>query len=48
MLGAVAGLASGEGVRVAGAGAVDVSFPGFYTILEALRREAAVVEPDRR
>ena len=48
MLGAVAGLASGEGVRVAGAGAVDVSFPGFYTILDALRREAAVVEPDRR
>jgi 3-phosphoshikimate 1-carboxyvinyltransferase len=48
MLGAIAGLASGEGVRVAGAGAVDVSFPGFFAILEALRRQAAFVQPDRR
>ena len=48
MLGAVAGLASGEGVRVAGAGAVDVSFPGFFSILDALRRQAAVEQPDRR
>jgi 3-phosphoshikimate 1-carboxyvinyltransferase len=43
MLGAVAGLTSREGVRVEGAGAVDV-----FSILEALRREAATSEPDRR
>lgn len=48
MLGAVAGLASREGVRIAGAGAVSVSFPGFFDVLDALRREAAVEHPDRR
>jgi 3-phosphoshikimate 1-carboxyvinyltransferase len=38
MLGAVAGLASREGVRIEGSDAVDVSFPGFYDVLEQLRR----------
>ena len=38
MLGAVAGLASREGVRIEGADAVDVSFPGFYDVLDQLRR----------
>jgi 3-phosphoshikimate 1-carboxyvinyltransferase len=38
MLGAVAGLASREGVRIEGADAVDVSFPGFYGVLDQLRR----------
>ncbi|MGL6278117.1 MAG: 3-phosphoshikimate 1-carboxyvinyltransferase [Gaiella sp.] len=48
MLGAVAGLASRDGVRVGGAEAVAVSFPGFFDLLEALRRQAAVEKPDRR
>jgi 3-phosphoshikimate 1-carboxyvinyltransferase len=48
MLGAVAGLASGEGVRIEDAGAVAVSFPGFFDILDGLRRTAVVVEDDRR
>ena len=48
MLGAVAGLASREGVRVADAGAVAVSFPGFFDVVDALRRQAAVEQPDRR
>jgi 3-phosphoshikimate 1-carboxyvinyltransferase len=38
MLGAVAGLASREGVRVEGAEAVSVSFPGFYDVVDQLRR----------
>jgi 3-phosphoshikimate 1-carboxyvinyltransferase len=38
MLGAVAGLASREGVRVEGADAVGVSFPGFFEMVERLRR----------
>jgi 3-phosphoshikimate 1-carboxyvinyltransferase len=38
MLGAVAGLASREGVRIEGADAVSVSFPGFYDMLDRLRR----------
>ena len=38
MLGAVAGLASREGVRIAAADAVSVSFPGFFDVLEQLRR----------
>jgi len=37
MLGAIAGLASSEGVRVDDAAAVGVSFPGFFEMLEALR-----------
>jgi 3-phosphoshikimate 1-carboxyvinyltransferase len=48
MLGAVAGLASREGVRVEDADAVSVSFPGFFEMLEELRRTSAVVEDDRR
>jgi 3-phosphoshikimate 1-carboxyvinyltransferase len=48
MLGAVAGLASREGVRLDGADAVTVSFPGFFEMLEELRRTSAVVEDDRR
>jgi 5-enolpyruvylshikimate-3-phosphate synthase len=38
MLGAVAGLTSREGVRVDGADAVSISFPGFFEIVEQLRR----------
>jgi 3-phosphoshikimate 1-carboxyvinyltransferase len=37
MLGAVAGLYSENGVRVVDAGAIDVSFPEFRHLLEALR-----------
>jgi len=37
MLGAVAGLSSREGVRIEGADAVDVSFPGFYEVVDQLR-----------
>jgi 3-phosphoshikimate 1-carboxyvinyltransferase len=48
MLGAVAGLASREGVRVADAAAVGVSFPGFFDVVAALRRQAAVEAPERR
>jgi 3-phosphoshikimate 1-carboxyvinyltransferase len=48
MLGAVAGLASREGVRLEDAEAVAVSFPGFFEMLAELRRASAVVEDDRR
>jgi 3-phosphoshikimate 1-carboxyvinyltransferase len=48
MLGAVAGLASREGVRIDDADAVAVSFPGFFGMLDELRRTSAVVEDDRR
>jgi len=48
MLGAVAGLASREGVRIAGADAVAVSFPGFFEMLAELRRTSAFEQPDRR
>ena len=34
MLGAVAGLASREGVEIEGAEAVAISFPGFFELLE--------------
>jgi 3-phosphoshikimate 1-carboxyvinyltransferase len=37
ILGAVAGLASREGVEVQGAEAAAVSFPGFYDVLDSLR-----------
>ena len=37
MLGAIAGLASREGVDVEGAEAAAVSFPGFYDLLDSLR-----------
>jgi 3-phosphoshikimate 1-carboxyvinyltransferase len=36
MMGAVAGLASREGVRLQGAEAVAVSFPGFFDLLESV------------
>jgi 3-phosphoshikimate 1-carboxyvinyltransferase len=36
MLGGVAGLVSREGVRIEGADAVAVSFPGFFDLLEAV------------
>jgi 3-phosphoshikimate 1-carboxyvinyltransferase len=39
MLGAVAGLASREGVRLEGAEAVAVSFPGFFELLDTLRAQ---------
>ncbi len=48
MLGAVAGLASREGVRVVDAEAVAVSFPGFFGMVDELRRESVVVEDERR
>ena len=48
MLGAVAGLASRDGVRIEEAGAVGVSFPGFFPMLDELRRASAVVEDERR
>ena len=38
MLGAVAGLASREGVEVMGADVVAISFPGFYELLHSLVR----------
>jgi 3-phosphoshikimate 1-carboxyvinyltransferase len=38
MLGAVAGLASREGVEVRGADSVAVSFPGFFDLLDSLRQ----------
>lgn len=41
MLGAVAALDSQHGVVVGGADCVAVSFPGFFEIVESLRREAA-------
>ncbi|MSO57512.1 MAG: 3-phosphoshikimate 1-carboxyvinyltransferase [Thermoleophilia bacterium] len=43
MLGAVAGLTSSEGVTLLDAGAVAVSFPGFFDLIEGLR---ASVPPD--
>jgi 5-enolpyruvylshikimate-3-phosphate synthase len=36
MLGAIAGLVSRDGVRVEGAEAVAVSFPGFFALLDSL------------
>jgi 3-phosphoshikimate 1-carboxyvinyltransferase len=48
MLGAVAGLASREGVRIDDAGAVAVSVPGFFGMRDELRRTSAVAEDDRR
>jgi 3-phosphoshikimate 1-carboxyvinyltransferase len=38
MLGAVAGLASREGVEIEGADSVAVSFPGFFELIESLVR----------
>jgi 3-phosphoshikimate 1-carboxyvinyltransferase len=36
MMGAVAGVVSREGVRLQGADAVAVSFPGFFDLLESV------------
>ncbi|HKP17142.1 MAG TPA: hypothetical protein VJT84_01605, partial [Gaiellaceae bacterium] len=36
ILGAVAGLVSREGVRIGGAEAAAISFPGFYDLLESI------------
>ena len=41
MLGAVAALDSQEGVEIEDAECVAVSFPGFFELLDSLRREAA-------
>jgi 3-phosphoshikimate 1-carboxyvinyltransferase len=38
MLGAVGGLVSREGVRMEGAEAVAISFPGFFELLESVTR----------
>jgi 3-phosphoshikimate 1-carboxyvinyltransferase len=38
MLGAVAGLASREGVAIEGADTAAISFPGFYDLLESVTR----------
>jgi 5-enolpyruvylshikimate-3-phosphate synthase len=38
MLGAVAGLASREGVDIEGADTAAISFPGFYDLLESVTR----------
>jgi 3-phosphoshikimate 1-carboxyvinyltransferase len=38
MLGAIAGLASREGVKIEGAETVAISFPGFYELLESVVR----------
>ncbi|WP_414653215.1 3-phosphoshikimate 1-carboxyvinyltransferase [Gaiella sp.] len=48
MVGAVAGLASREGVRIEDADAVTVSFPGFFELVDGLRRASNVPEDDRR
>ena len=48
MLGAVAGLASRESVRIEDAEAVGVSFPGFFEMIDELRRTSVVVEDERR
>jgi 5-enolpyruvylshikimate-3-phosphate synthase len=39
MLGAVAGLASRDGVEIEDADAVAVSFPGFFELLDSLRAQ---------
>ncbi|MBV8562208.1 MAG: 3-phosphoshikimate 1-carboxyvinyltransferase [Actinobacteria bacterium] len=38
MLGAIAGLASREGVEIGGADTVAISFPGFYDLLDSVTR----------
>jgi 3-phosphoshikimate 1-carboxyvinyltransferase len=38
MLGAIAGLASREGVEIEGAESVAISFPGFFELLESVVR----------
>ena len=46
MLGAVAGLASREGVEVQGAETVAISFPGFYDLLGQITRRASDLASD--
>ena len=41
MLGAIAGLASSEGVEVRGAESVGVSFPGFFDLLDQIAQRAS-------
>jgi 3-phosphoshikimate 1-carboxyvinyltransferase len=41
MLGAIAALDSQEGVEIEGAECVEVSFPGFFDVLDSLREQAA-------
>ena len=41
MLGAVAGLASREGVEVLGAETVAISFPGFFDLLAEIAHRAS-------
>jgi 3-phosphoshikimate 1-carboxyvinyltransferase len=45
MLGAVAGVASREGVELRGADAIDVSFPGFFEVLEGVAPGAVHYPP---
>jgi len=45
MLGAIAGLASREGVELEGAEVVDVSFPGFFEVLAQLAPESVHYPP---
>jgi 3-phosphoshikimate 1-carboxyvinyltransferase len=42
MLGAVAGVVSREGVRLAGAECASISFPGFYDLLAGLARSGDI------
>src|ERR671911_2452861 len=45
LLGAIAGIASREGVELRGADAVDVSFPGFFEVLEQVAPGAVHYPP---
>jgi 3-phosphoshikimate 1-carboxyvinyltransferase len=45
MLGAVAGISSREGVELVGAEAVDVSFPGFFSVLGQLGERPVEIGP---
>jgi 3-phosphoshikimate 1-carboxyvinyltransferase len=45
LLGAMAGIASREGVELRGADAVDVSFPGFFEVLEQVAPGAVHYPP---
>jgi 3-phosphoshikimate 1-carboxyvinyltransferase len=45
MLGAIAGLASREGVELRGADAASVSFPGFFEVLEQIARGSVHYPP---
>ena len=42
MLGGIAGVVSREGVRVGGAEAVDMSFPGFFDLLDQVARRPSI------